>query len=185
MSDEPIRFIASDNQSEYVSPSTPLPVQGLAYGPSTATFTRPDNATQYTAGDVVGTDPASVLEFADIGPSDGRVIVQSATFLCSGNSVPPTLGVLRLHLYSESPAAIADNAAYNLPVADRDKYLGWIDIPTAQDLGDTIWSQLDDIGKLVKLTGTSLYGFLETRNACTPAAELVITLRINTLEVGR
>ena len=26
MSDEPIRFIASDNQSEYVSPSTPLPV---------------------------------------------------------------------------------------------------------------------------------------------------------------
>lgn len=31
MSDEPIRFIASDNQSEYVSPATPLPVdiQGL------------------------------------------------------------------------------------------------------------------------------------------------------------
>ncbi|AGH57678.1 hypothetical protein CPKG_00047 [Cyanophage KBS-S-2A] len=26
MSDEPIRFIASDNQSEYVSPGTPLPV---------------------------------------------------------------------------------------------------------------------------------------------------------------
>ena len=29
MSDEPIRFIASDSQSEYVSPSTPLPTEPL------------------------------------------------------------------------------------------------------------------------------------------------------------
>jgi len=165
--------------------SNTLPTSGFAYGPSAVNFTRPNNTTAYAAGDVVGTDPASVLEFTNIGPSGGRILLQDATFLCGANSVPPTLGALRLHLYGTSPTAIADNAAYDLPSGDRAKYLGWFDFPTPQDLGDTIWSQTDYIGKLVKLTTASLFGILETRNACTPAAELAFTLRLSALEASR
>lgn len=162
---------------------------GFAYGPSATTFTRPDDTTAYAAGDVIAdsTSDPTVMEFANIGAAGGRVLLQDATFLCSDNAVPATLGALRVHLYDEEPAAIADNVAYNLPSADRDKYLGWFEVPTPQDLGDTIWSQTDYIGKVIKLAAnsTSLYGILETRNACTLAAELSFTIRLGALEASR
>jgi hypothetical protein len=100
----------------------PVPVQGFAYGPSAVTFIRPNDTIAYAAGDVVAdsTSAPTVLEFTNIGPAGGRVLLQDSTFLCSGSSVPSTLGALRIHLYRTAPTAIADNVAYNLPVGDRD-----------------------------------------------------------------
>lgn len=162
---------------------------GYAYGPSASTFTRPNDTTPYDALDVVADSTAAptVLEFAGIGAAGGHVMLSDATFLCTGNAVPGTLGVLRVHLYGSEPTAIADNAAYNLPAGDRDKYLGYIDFPTPIDLGDTIWSQVKEINKMVKLAAgsTSLFGILQTIEACTPAASLGFTIRLSAVETGR
>ncbi len=164
-------------------------IVGYAYGPSAATFTRPNDTNAYTALDVVAdsTSSPSVLEFDGIGATGGHIMLSDVTFLCTGNAVPPTLGVLRLHLYNIAPTAIADNAAYNLPVADRDKYVGYVDIPTPVDLGDTIWSQAKEINKTIKLASgdNKLYGILQTIESCGAAASLGITISLSAIEVGR
>lgn len=176
--------LTGNNQNKYtVNGSIPI-----AHGPSKVTFVRPDDSNAYTALDVISNSAtaASNLEFQNIGTSGGYIEIKSITFLCSGSAVPGTLGVLRLHLYDENPTVINDNAAYNLPVGDRNKYLGYVDFPTPIDLGDTIWSNADEINKVIKLksNSTSLFGILQTINSCTPAPLLSITIGMNVISAG-
>ena len=87
---------------------------------TTVTVTRPSNATAYTAGDVVGdTSGSAILTFSNMGPNSGYVLIQSAALIFSDSAVPSGMGSFRVHLYSASPTAIADNAAYDLVSADR------------------------------------------------------------------
>jgi hypothetical protein len=169
--------------------SSSLTVDTLAYGPSNVSFTRPANTTAYTAGDVVSdsTSAPTIFEFTNIGYAGGRVVLQSASLRIDVGSVPAGMGAFRLHLYTSSPTAINDNAAFNLPAADRSKYVGYVELTTPQDLGDTLWSQTDYIGLQIKLdsASTSLYGILETRSAFTPTSAAVKTLRLNALEVSQ
>lgn len=167
----------------------PVFVSAGAYGPSEANQTRPADTNAYAAGDVVSdsTSTPSPLVFASIGPSGGRIVLQSAEFRTDVNSVASGMGAFRLHLYNTAPSGIVDNAAYNLPSVDRSKYAGYIDFPAPIDLGDTIWSQTEYIGRQIKLASgsTALYGILETRNAFTPTSASARTIAISTLEAGR
>lgn len=166
-----------------------LTVDTVAYGPSSVSITRPADTTAYAAGDVVSnsTSAPTVLEFASIGPSGGRVVLQSASLRIDVAAVPSGMSSFRLHLYTSSPTAINDNAAFNLPSADRAKYAGYIEFSTPQGLGDTLWSQVEYIGRQIKLdtASTSLYGILETRGAFTPSSAAVKTIKISALEAGR
>jgi len=148
---------------------------------SKATSTRPNDTTAYSANDVVGTDPASVIEFANIAPQGGGTIVllYASMRIDAGTSAQ---GQTRLHLYSSAPTAIADNAAFNLPSGDRDKYLGFITLGGPIDLGDTMFAEEDLLRKTITATSSSVFAIAETTTAFTPAASTVRVLELRSVE---
>jgi len=162
-----------------------LTVDGRAYL-STISFNRPGDATAYTAGDVVGTSGSAIQTLSGIGPSNGYVIVQSVEFLINSTSVPAGMGSFRAHFYTASPTAIVDNAAFDLVSGDVSSYVGYVDLPTPQDLGSTLYTQTDYPGRLIKLASgqTSLFCEIQTINSYTPASGTLHTLRVKTLEAG-
>jgi hypothetical protein len=96
------------------------------------------------------------------------------------------MGAFRLHLYTATPTAIADNAAFDLVSGEVANYAGYIDLPAPQDLGSTLFTQTDYCGTAVKLASasTSLFAELETRGGYTPASGTAYNLRVMTLEAG-
>lgn len=146
---------------------------------SSATFTRPNDATAYTAGDVVSTLAGAVGEFTTVGAANELIAILGARFTCAVNAVPAGCTGFYLHLYNAAPTAIADNAAYNLPAADLAKYLGYVVIGQPVDLGDNIVAINDNINHTVKLASTSLYWILQTIGAYTPTANAVKTIFLN------
>ncbi len=163
-----------------------LVVGGKAFR-AAVTITRPSNTTAYTAGDVVGdTGGSAIITLPSIGPSGGYVLFQSVRLLIGNTSVPSGMAGFRLHLYTASPTAIADNAAFDLVSGEVANYAGYIDLPTPQDLGSTLYTQADYPGTLIKLASasTSLFAELETRGAYTPASATLYDLRVMTLEAG-
>ena len=151
-----------------------------------ASHTRPNNADAYTALDVVGTSPATNIEFADVSETKGGLVaILSASMRIDVPAIPAGLGTFRLHLYNAVPTAIADNAAYNLPVADRAKYLGYVELFGAVDNGDTVWLQVSGVNLVCKLASesTALYGILQTLGAYTPTAQAVKTITLNVAAV--
>lgn len=154
---------------------------------ATTTITRPSNTTAYTAGDVVGdTGGSAIITLSSIGPSGGYVLLQSAALIFSDSSVPSGMAAFRVHLYSATPTAIADNAAFDLVSGERANYMGYFELPAPLDFGSTLYTQADYIGRMVKLASgsTTLYAEIETRGAYTPVSASTIELRVSTLEAG-
>ena len=184
---EVIKVSTIDGDSLSVSDSNgSLTVDGKAYR-TTATITRPSNTTAYTAGDVVGdTGGSAIISLTAAGPAAGFVIIQSASLVFSDSTVPSGMGAFRLHLFSTSPTAIADNAPFDLTSTDRATYMGYVDFPAPQDLGSSIYTQTDYPGRLIKLAAasTTLFAELETRGAYTPVSASTVSIRINLLEAG-
>jgi hypothetical protein len=183
----PVQVVGSTGSSVSVADAGgSLTVDGKAYR-STATITRPSNTTAYTAGDVVGdTGGSAIITLPSIGPSGGFVLIQSLSLVLSDSTVPSGMGAFRVHLYSASPTAVADNAPFDLVSGERASYLGFVDLAAPQDLGSTIYTQVDYPGRLVKLAAasTSLFAEIETRGAYTPVSASTVELRVNTLEAG-
>jgi hypothetical protein len=196
MSDEGIQFLGSDRLPKTVGVSNPLPigdgsssltVDGKCYR-STATITRPANTTPYGVGDVIGdTGGSAIITLASVGPSGGFIQLQSVRLLIYSGTLPTSMTSLRLHFYSASPTAIADNAAWDLVSGDRASYLDYIDLPTPSDFGSTLVSKVDYPGSLLKLASasTSLFALLQTTTAATFAENsTVLDLRVNAIEMG-
>ena len=161
-------------------------VDGKAYR-STVAFNRPSNATAYTAGDVVGATGGSAIHtLTTAGPSGGYILIQSIAMVTHDTSVPAGMASFRIHFYNASPTAIADNAPFDLLTTDHNKYLGYVDLPTPQDFGSSIYTQTDYPGRLVKLAAgsTSLFIEIETKGAYTPVSAVTFDLAILTLEAG-
>lgn len=155
-------------------------------------ITRPSNTTGYGAGDVIGVadsgTPANagsaIHTFALAGPTDGHILITDARLRIDLAAVPSGMTSFRLHLYNASPDAILDNAVWDLSSSgDRGKYLGYIDLGTPVDLGSTLFVQQTSLQKLVKLSGTSLYGQLQTIGTYTPASGTVYTVALQTVAV--
>lgn len=149
---------------------------------SKVAVTRPDDTTAYAAGDVIGTSPATVIEFANVAPQGGGTIVllYASHMINVGSSAQ---GQLRLHLYSSAPAGIADNATFNLPAGDRDKYLGSLTIAAPVDLGDTMFTEDDYLRKIVVATSSSIFAIAESVSAFTPTALSIRTFELRSAEV--
>ena len=163
-----------------------LTVDSKAYR-SVVTITRPSNTTAYTAGDVVGdTSGSAIITLSNIGPSGGYVLVQSVSLIFSDSAVISGMGNYRLHFYSASPTAIADNAVFDLVSGERANYMGFVDLATPVDFGSSLYTQTDYPGRLIKLAAgsTTLYAELETKGAYTPASASTIDVRVATLEAG-
>lgn len=163
-----------------------LTVDGKAYR-AAVTITRPSNATAYTAGDVIGdTNGSAIITLSSIGPSAGYVLIQSVRLMIGNTSVPSGMGAFRLHFYTASPTAIVDNAAFDLVSGEVANYAGFVDLPTPQDLGSTLFAQTDYCGTAIKLAtaSTSLFCELETRAAYTPASATLYNLRVMAVELG-
>ena len=205
-----ISYVESNGVPQDVTLAKPLPVDvkgatlsldtdgGIAVNSkayrSVVSFARPSNTTAYTAGDVIGVadtgTPANagsaIHTLTSIGPAGGYVLIQSVELLIGNTSVPSGMGGFRLHLYTASPTAILDNAAFDLVSGEVANYVGFVDLPTPADFGSTLYSQADYSGRLIKLASasTSLFAELQTIGAYTPASGTIYTLRVKTLEAG-
>jgi hypothetical protein len=168
-----------------VSITNQVPVKSNNSQPSTSN-TRPDNATPYSIGDVIGTDPATNMTFANVCTVNGAgFIITGCNLEIDVSAIPAGMSGFRLHLFNAAPTAITDNLAFNLIAADRTKYLGYIELTTPIDLGDTLWSQNDNVNFKSKLAAatTSIYGVLETKTAYTPSNLAVKKVELKVVEV--
>lgn len=138
---------------------------------ASATFT--PAASSHTNGDVVG----GAQEFAFDAPSGSTILIQSATLRIDNATIETTAWTL--HLYTVTPpSAVADDAAWDLPSGDRASYVGSIAISQVVDLGSTLWIDMNNIGKQIKLSGTGLFGYLVNGTTLTPGAvDHVVTLQ--------
>lgn len=151
----------------------------------TVTLTRTNNTDAYTAGDVVGaaTGSTAALQF-DIGPSGGGpVLITTVSLAVNITAVPSGMTSFRLHLYSVTPpSALGDNAAFDLPAGDRASYLGFVDLGSPVDIGSTLYIETNQYNKQVVVpSGGSVFGYLVTVGAFTPAASTVFNISLHSV----
>lgn len=149
-------------------------------------LTRTADTNAYTAGDVIGsaTGSTAALTFANMGPSGQAIMITSAQLQTDASAVISGEAGYRLHLYNVTPpSALGDNAAWDLPSGDRASYLGYIDLGQPVDLGSTCYIEQNGINKQIQLAGTSLFAYLETRGAFTPASATVRKITLHALAV--
>ncbi len=161
---------------------------------SSILFTRPNNATAYTAGDVIGradtVTPANagdaIIRLAGVGPVGGALSLETVELHFDTNAIPAGMTTFRLHLYGLPPAPVLDNAVFNLTSAEIARYLGFITLNAPVDLGDTIYSITTDIRRHINLVpySGSLYAELETVGAFTPAALTPVTLKVSSRQLS-
>ncbi len=141
-----------------------------------STFTRPNNTTAYTGGDVVSDSATTVtpsLTFpAARGEGGGGYIVKaqletnSKTFLSQ----------MRLYLFNSMLVTVAgDNVPGTMLYANNPYRVGYIDFPTlvtGAGSGSTsafaMWT--GNVGYLCKQGDTQLYGYLVDNTGSTPVA---------------
>jgi hypothetical protein len=144
---------------------------GLAYL-STTTITRAANTTPYTANDVYG----SAFELTNIGASGGFIFLNSLDIIFNITSLPSGMGSFAIYLYSSPPpSAITDNLPYSLNSGDRSSILnpnGFNLFASLARGGGSVVAESFSINQLFKLApgSTSLWGYLVTLGAFTPAA---------------
>jgi hypothetical protein len=143
--------------------------------------TRPSNTTPaYTAGAVYG----GLQTFSAIGISNSSVVVTSVSLRLNITSVPSGMAAFRLHLYSATPSALLDKAVWSLTNGDRSIYEGFVDLVVPAAIGSSIlYSQNDYINKQIKLTTSTLYGYLVTLGTYTPASGTTSTIEIHGVQV--
>ncbi len=157
---------------------------------SSASHTRPADTTAYTAEDVVGETGGVNLTFNGIGPMEGgKVLIDRVTLRIDVAAVPAGMTQFRLHLYNAAPTAIADNSAFTVISGDRDKYLGFVSIPTPIDLGATVFSGSEELNAPVRQQvvvpfGGILYGVLQTVGGFTPSSATVKTITLHSVFIG-
>lgn len=152
---------------------------------ATVTTTRPNDTTAYTAGDALGdTNGSAILEFTNMARvSGGNIMITSASMRVDLASIPSGMAGLKLHLYSSSPTAIADNAAWDLVSGDRNKYLGYVQLSTPTDFGSTLFVESNGINKHIQLTGTSLFAIPVLDAGFTPSASTVRQFKIRSIDL--
>jgi hypothetical protein len=161
---------------------TPVSIVSSDGFSSVASFTRPNDTTAYTAGDVEG----GALEFDGIGPSTGgQVVITTAKLEQDVSSIPSGETSFRLYLYNVTPpSALADNAAWDLPSGDRASFAGYVDLGTPVDLGSTCYVETSGINKQVTVpAGGKLFGYLVTNGGYTPSALSVKKITLHAVAV--
>jgi len=146
------------------------------------TITRPANATQYAAGDVIGDTGGSgimtITGAARVNGGSGMIV--SVTVIDSAvETVKPNL---ELYLFDTAPAGIADNAPWAPSDAEMKRLLGYIDLDntplvTANNCTYRVTSH-NPIPFKCLAGSKDLYCVLVERGTYTPISGEVFTLRI-------
>ncbi len=152
-------------------------------GSSRASFTRPADTTQYTAGDVISnsTSAPAVMTF-NAALLDGYGTIQTAYLLDSANQA--TLLDAELWLFDTAPAATNDNAAIAFTDAELARLIGVIDFAVADGkvglvtsgaAGNAINFQAN-LSIPVRGLSNDIYGVLVARNTYTPVSGETLTV---------
>jgi hypothetical protein len=137
-----------------------------------ATFT--PAASSHVAGDVVG----GAQEFKSIGQLSQAVVLISASLRIANASAETSTWAV--HLFDVTPpSAIADDGAFLLSAGDYASYLGSVALAQTVDLGDTQYIESNNIQKVIRLRGSSVFGYLVNGTTVTPGAVAhVVTLGV-------
>lgn len=139
---------------------------------ATATFT--PAATSHTNGDVVG----GAQEFKNVGAAGAFVRIVSASLRIANASAETSAWVLYLFDVTP-PSAVADDGAFLLAAGDYASFVGAVALAQTADVGDTQYIETNNIQKVVRLRGTSLFGYLVNGTTLTPGAVAhVVTLGV-------
>jgi hypothetical protein len=148
----------------------------------TVTWTRPNDTTAYTAGDVIGDATSAVLVAPFAVPPGDRVLIQSAELIVNRTTVPSGMTTTRLHLWSGARSAIVDNAAFAADAADRLLYGGSIALAAPIVIGaGFLWTSGDYVGRAVTID-SALQGLrfnLVTDGGFTPVAQTEYSVRFH------
>lgn len=160
---------------------------GAGYS-SAVTLTRTADANAYLANDIVGaaTGSTAALTFANIGPSaGGEVFITTVKLVINIAAIPSGMTSFVLYLYSATPpSALGDNAPFNLPAGDRATYLQPVNLGSPVDLGDTLAVVTAQVNQQITIpSGGSLYAYLVTAGAFTPASATVFTITLKSVGI--
>lgn len=166
-----------------VKPDNPLPVRGKNVSVSVE-FTRPANATAYTAGDVVSNDAATTVpmnfaSFARVTGGAGYIV--GARLITDKKSITPRI---RVHLFNAAdPTLAADNVAWKELYAEEAKRIGQFDLPamtTGTDATGSTMSRAEDLTLRLPFIAVSrsVYAVLEALDGFTPASGEKFTLTL-------
>lgn len=141
----------------------------FAYSAS-ATFT--PAASSHTAGDVVG----GAQQFSLGAPSGKHFMITDVTLEIDNSAAQSSAWTL--YLYNVTPSsAIADDSPWDFASGDRGQFLGRVDIGQASDLVSTQWVEQHGVNKVIKLSGTSVFGYLVNTSTLTTVANAhIVTL---------
>lgn len=151
-------------------------------------MTRPSNTTAYAALDAVNNSTTAGQQTLIEIPNIARVA--GGSFLITGISLYTDLKNIspdfRVRLYNASDASIpVDNDLTTLLYANRSKFIGYVDLDTMINGGDTVNSTSSFAQKQGNLlTGvcasgqTSIWALLVTKTAFTPASGQKFTLKV-------
>lgn len=160
--------------------------QGNAYS-STVTLTRTNDTNAYAAGDVIGsaTGSTAALSFNIGRQGGGEVFITTVKLVVNISAIPSGMTSFVLYLYSATPpSALGDNAPFNLPSGDRATYLQPVNLGSPVDLGDTLAVVTSQVNQQITIpSGGSLYGYLVTTGAFTPASATVFTITLKSVSI--
>jgi hypothetical protein len=173
--------------------SVPMTTASAAYF-ATQSFTRPDNTTAYDASDLIGAwDVAiianagdAIIELPNIGPAGGVILMRKMKLKIEELAVPSGMTSFKVHLFNASPTAILDNAAFvGVVLADKSKYLGYVTLGSATDMGAQLEAKATEINEEYRLAdgSTSLFALIETVGGFTPAGLTVFTIEAISIAV--
>lgn len=157
-----------------------------------AVITRPNNATLYTAGDVIGQADTSntanagdaILVF-DFGKdwANKAIYIEAMKISTNQATVPAGMTTLRLEVYKDAPAAILDNAAWARAIADVGKWQCSISSGTMLASGGSVCNEVSSLNKRVTLDSEGkLRGVLVTEGGFTPTASAVKTITLRCVQ---
>ena len=142
---------------------------GLAYE-STATITRAANTTAYTASnpnfDVYG----GLFELQNIGQAGKGIFLSSFEISLNLSAVPSGMTSFTVYLYRTAPTSIADNSIWTIGSDPPLDSLGFNVSMSPAKGGGKIVGVIKDLNQLFVLSSTSLWGYIVTNGAFTPAA---------------
>lgn len=155
-----------------------------------ATFTRPNDTTQYASGDLVAnnTVASSVtpMTFAISRASGKGGMVRRARIRKTGTGL--TSAQFRIHLYSASPtqtggggAGTGDNAVWSTDQSAT--YAGAIDVTVDKAFTDgSAGNGIPVVGSEINFVSDTYYALLEARGTYSPAAQEQFTVELEILQ---
>lgn len=130
-----------------------------------STKIRPDNATPYTANDVITTGDWTFDALNEMT----MLYLMSVILRIDVNALPAGMVGFSLHLYNAVTAVqLTDNDPQTFLTADKLAYLTTIDLTAPTDKGDFLFSRTNGVDRPINLYNGKVWGRLETLGGYTP-----------------